>query len=876
MAWLGQGKYETGKWAMRHVGIEQMQGIPTSTLRTVLALLTLSAAAWPTSVLAQPVTATERVAADAQQDQPTPPVDSPPDVRTIQIAFPAQGNVPSIEPATYLFYIETRPSRPSENVWLEYDEQRVLSDFRNLWETGFIDDLTIEYNDEPYPNGVIGRNIIYNIEERERVRIVEFNGSEALERTKIEEMLVQAEATIQLDTFVDTALIQKAKTILRVMLAEAGYHDPVVTHSVDPVAGGPKRVRLVFTIEDGPEARLREIEFAGNEDQSDRTLRKQMTANRLPFPIWPFNWFMKRGTYKEHRFAEDAEAIILHYRNLGYVRAQIGQPELTTLENSEDGLKRYVKMRIPIEEDVRYRLGDLTFDGTEVARADAVRAQFEIEEGDYYNEKVIREGIERLQMMYGAIGYMEFVAFPDLAPRDQVEEADGSFRRLDVPPVVDVVIRAEEGEQYFVKRIDFSGNTTTHDKVIRRELQVFEGAVFDTERLKISVRRLNQLGYFLPLEEDAVDVEKSEEEGSEGEVNLRFPLEEQNRNQISFGAGVSEWDGFFAHLAFGTSNFLGRGTALTLNLMHGTRAQNLVLGVTENFVLNSNVAAGASVYKTKLEWTGQFTQKSVGANFNVSKPIANFTRLSFGYSFEGTTVSDLNPLFMDPLLLQYNPYLQDSLLLGMGGRRTVSKVTPGFIHNTVNHPIFPSAGKRIVLAFEYAGVGGNTSFYSPRIETVWYIPHTPATSFGLRFESEYKVAFGDTTTLPIFERLYLGGEYSIRGFDLRTVGPRDAATGLVLGGDKSLLFTGEYIITVAEPARLVLFYDTGQVQEAGKGFALKDLKTSTGAEVRFLMPVMNIPLRLIFAYNPQRSGVLDNNFRPEGTFNFRFVVGASF
>ena len=173
MAWLGQGKYETGKWAMRHVGIEQMQGIPTSTLRTVLALLTLSAAAWPTSVLAQPVTATERVAADAQQDQPTPPVDSPPVVRTIQIAFPAQGNVPSIEPATYLFYIETRPSRPSENVWLEYDEQRVLSDFRNLWETGFIDDLTIEYNDEPYPNGVIGRNIIYNIEERERVRIVE-------------------------------------------------------------------------------------------------------------------------------------------------------------------------------------------------------------------------------------------------------------------------------------------------------------------------------------------------------------------------------------------------------------------------------------------------------------------------------------------------------------------------------------------------------------------------------------------------------------------------------------------------------------------------------------------------------------------------------
>ena len=862
---------------MWRVVTKELEGTVQTATKAVLAwriVAVLSVGLCPMAVLAEPVTTALQPAAEAQQAEAMPPTGSVPVVRTIQIAFPAQGNVPSIEPSTYLFYIETRPSRPSEDVWLEYDEERVIDDFRNLWATGFLDDLSIEYNDEPYPNGVVGRNIIYNMEERERVRIVEFIGSDELDRTKIEEMLVQAETTIQLDTFIDTGLIKKAKTILQVMLAEEGHHSPVITHTIEAVAGGPKRVRLTFNIEDGPETRIREIVFAGNEEQSDRVLRGQMKANKVPMKIWPLNFFFRRGTFKEHRFAEDADGIIQHYRRLGYVRAQVGQPELTTLEDSGDGNKRYVRMRIPVSEGVRYRIGELTFEGVEIMRQDAVRRQFDIDEGDYYNEKVIRDGIERAQMMYGASGYMEFVAFPDLSLRDQVQEDDGSIRRIDAPPIVDVTIRVEEGEQYFVGRIDFSGNTTTRDKVVRRELRVFEGGVFNTEMLKISVRRLNQLGYFIPLEEDAVDVEKSEEK--DNEVNLNIPLEEQNRNEITFGMGYSEWDGFFGQLSFGTSNFIGRGETLNLSLQHGQWSKNYVIGFTEPFLFDRNIAAGFSVYKTKLNWIGQFTQSSMGANLNVSKPIAMFTRMSFGYAYERSKVSDLAPAFSNPRLLQYNPYLTDSLLLGTDGARTVSKWVPGIIHNTIDHPIFPSAGKRIITSLEFAGPGGNTKFYKPRLETIFYVPHTPGTSFGFRLDTQYIKPIGDTTYIPLFERIYLGGEYSIRGFDLRTVGPRDEASGLVLGGTKSVLLSAEYLITLAQPVRLVLFYDTGQVQGTGVDFTYGDFKTSTGAEIRFLMPVMNVPMRLIFAYNPQRSGVLDNNFRPEGRFNFRFAVGAPF
>ena len=804
---------------------------------------------------------------------PQPPDGSPPVVRGIEIAFPAQGNVPSIEPGTYLYYIKTRPSRPSEDVWLPYDEQMVLDDFRALWATGFLDDLSIEYHDEPYPNGVIGRNVVYNMEERERVRVVEFLGSEKLDRANIEEALGQMEAQIQLDTFVDAALLRKVKEVLAIMLAEEGYQSPDVTHQVTAVAGGPKRVRVTFNIEDGPKTKIRDITFAGNEQISSRALRKQMKANTKP-KMWPLSWFSSAGTYKEHRFPEDAEAIIKYYRDRGYIRSQVGQPQLTTIEDSVDGAERWVEMRIPITEGERYRIGTFELEGVTILREDALRAQFDLQEGDFYSQEKVREGIERAQALYGAGGYMEFLARPDLVPRDEAEGDNGDLEPTDGPPIVDVTLVAEEGEQYFVKRISFAGNTTTRDHVIRREMRLYEGGVFNTEALKISIRRINQLGYFFPVEEDSPEVEKAD--GEDNQVEVMLQLEEQNRNQISFGAGVSQFEGFFGQLSYTTSNFLGRGNTMTVAAQGGSRAKNFVVGFTEPYLFNRPISGSTSLFKQEFRFIGQFTQSTVGGTATVGLPLADFTRMFLTYSYEEVRVKELNPLFTDPRVLQNNPFLQDSLLIGLGGHRTVSKVTPSFIHNTIDNPVFPNSGRRLTAQFEFAGVGGNTNFYKPRVEGIWYLRQSQRTSVGLRLEAEYIAPFGGTVQLPIFERLFLGGEYSIRGFDLRSVGPRDVNTGLVLGGNKSLLFNGEYLIQIAQPVRLIFFYDTGQVADTGVGFALGEFKTSTGAELRFLMPVMNVPFRLIFAYNPQRSGVLDNSFRPETAFNFRFAVGSGF
>jgi outer membrane protein assembly factor BamA len=268
------------------------------------------------------------------------------------------------------------------------------------------------------------------------------------------------------------------------------------------------------------------------------------------------------------------------------------------------------------------------------------------------------------------------------------------------------------------------------------------------------------------------------------------------------------------------------------------------------------------------------------------------------YSYQRVQVTEINEAYLDPVVLARNPFLADSLLIGQNGERVVSKVTPSIVYNTVDQPIFPTSGRRLTAAIDLAGLGGNTNFYKPTFEAVQYWHQASRLTLGMRGQVQFIHNFHGAQDIPIFEKLFLGGEYSVRGFDIRSIGPQDPVTGLVLGGNKSLLFNVEEQITIAGPVRLIFFYDAGEVQPGpeihgapafvpdgvsiqpvvapGKGFNLQDFKTSTGTEVRFFMPVLNVPFRLIFAWNPRRAGVLDNTLQPQSAFQFRFAVGSTF
>ena len=829
--------------------------------------------------------------AAGQPSAKLPPAGSPPLVRFIQLSFPTQGDVSVIEPQTYLYYIQAQVSRPSDGVWVPYDEKTekiLVDDFQRLWGTNFLEDLSIEVVDDPYPNGVVGKRIIYKMEERQRVKIVDYEGSKKVEQSKIDDKLKEESLQIRLDTFIDPGLIRRVEGVVRGLMSEKGYQYAEVTHTIKEMPGGPKLVHLTFDIKEGPKVKIKRLDFDGNKALSDGALTKQMKENR---PEHWLSWITGRGTYQEAKFEEDADRITENYRNKGYIAARIGTPEIKVLNDTKDGKTRYIELKVPVVEGDRYRIGSFAFDGNTVVKSEVLRQLFKVQEGDYYSEKKVRKGMQQARDLYGAGGYWEFTGYPDLKPRnmpnpEQANDPQAIEAARKQPAIVDVTMRLQQGEQYFVNRITFVGNTTTRDNVIRREFRLLENGVFNSESLKFSVRRINQLGYFKPIEEDPNNPKVEKTPGQKNKVDVTLKFEEQNRNQLTFGAGVSQFEGFFGQLSFQTANFLGRGESVTFSVLAGSQVQNYQLAFSEPFLFDRPINAGIDLFKREIRYYYSYTQASTGGNIIVGWPLRDFTRMFMSYTLQVEQVKDINEVFLNPDVINRNPFLADALLIGEGGRRTVSQVSPSIVHNTIDNPIFPNAGKRLTVGLDFAGIGGDVNFIKPRTEAVFWKPIGPQRrfTFGVRGELDYVHPFGSTNSenLPIFERLFTGGEYSVRGYDIRSIGPRDVGTPeqpgtfIVLGGNKLALFNTEFHYAIAGPFRVLGYFDAGQVQDFGQKFRMDEFVMSTGAEVRFFMPVLNVPFRLIYAHNMNRDGVYDNNLRPVKADTFRFAVGSTF
>ena len=324
-----------------------------------------------------------------------PPAGSKPIVWLLAPCFPKQGNVSVIDPNTYAYYIQTPRSRPSENLWIHWDrssEQALMDDFKRLWATQFLDDLAIEVQDYTFSNGVVGKVVIYNMEERQRVKIVDYVGSKNIEMTKVDEKLKETSSTIRIDSFLNQSSIQKVKSVIREMMAEKGYQFVKVRHETKEMPGGPKLVHLSFVIDDGPKVKIGSVDFVGNKALGDFSLRRQLKTNK---PKGFFGWITGGGAYQEAKYEEDAGRLEEHYRNHGYIGARVGEAELRYLEDSPDRQTRWVQLRIPITEGNRYRVGDFTFDGNTVVKGDYLRTLFKLKTRQFYSVKSFERGSRR-------------------------------------------------------------------------------------------------------------------------------------------------------------------------------------------------------------------------------------------------------------------------------------------------------------------------------------------------------------------------------------------------------------------------------------------------------------------------------------------------
>ena len=629
-----------------------------------------------------------------------------------------------------------------------------IQDFKRLWATGFLDDLSIETTDYTFANGAIGKIVVFRMEERQRIKIVDYKGSTHLEQSKLEERLRELDLQIRIDTFVDESRIRRIKTVIVEMLAELGFPEAAIATQLRALPGGPKSVHLTFDINEGPQTRIRTIAFDGNAAFPDGRLASAMRHNQtkrwLPIPRFG-------STYKQTGFEEDADRIVSFYRDRGYLAARVGQPAISTSEDSANGKSRWVAMTIPVTEGPRHRLGELTVEGNTSVPGEYLASFFKIRKGEVYSEKVIREGLNKARELYGALGRFEFTAYPDLRTY-----ANGS------DSIVDVTIRVQEGPRYVINRITLVGNTTTRDQVVRRELRVYEGGVFNAEALKMSIRRLNQLGYFKPLEEQKnIQVEKTANDP--GKVDLTLKVEEQNRNQISFGAGMSETYGLFVNAAYATTNFLGKGETLSLNVETGSRSNNYQVSLTEPYVFDRPISIGASLFSRKTQYflvssSPEYSEVREGASLTSGVPLRSFSRLFTGYTYEiihtassealrtsresqtdstntatSTSTVTVTTASGTTTYTSTTPQSPTFNFLTEDGRHTESRIDPTFVFDTVDSPFMPRRGMRVTAGSRVAGgfLRGTVNYLRPEGEWIAYIPHTRRTAVGLRGQAGY-------------------------------------------------------------------------------------------------------------------------------------------
>jgi outer membrane protein assembly factor BamA len=428
----------------------------TSLLRVGLALALLALAAGPAAAqaAAPPVGPQATQVAPCPELPPAqlPPAGSPTLLRCVQlVAHPVNETI--VDGATYGYHIKTPLPNPAERRFPAYDEASILADFTNLWRTNFLDNLWVEVFDEPYPNGVQGKHVVFHIEERARVKVVDFVPEPAtdklkVELSKIDAALAENNVEIRLDSFVDAAAIRRVTGLVRDLYAELGYTDPIITADVTELPEGPKLVHLTFKIDPGPKVRIAELVFDGNEAFGDGKLRGKMKDNKQRSAI--LGMLPSGGDYHASKFDADIELVSEFYRNEGYSRAHLGAPQIEVLETSEDGKTQDIRVKVPVDEGLQYRIGNFEITGDATLRHDAVRALFDIKEGDQFSLKKLRKGFEKASELYGKFGFWQWQPIPDLSYRGIDPTSGQPIGETPPEPIVDVTLRMQEGKQFFV------------------------------------------------------------------------------------------------------------------------------------------------------------------------------------------------------------------------------------------------------------------------------------------------------------------------------------------------------------------------------------------------------------------------------------------
>lgn len=845
------------------------------------------------------------------------PVQEEPPQRIEEVRIVGNRRIPE---STILYYIQTKENDP-------YNEQQILRDFRNLLNTNFFSDARVLLQE-----GETGYIVIFEVNERPLIRAIEYQGMKSFKESDVLERFRDMKVGLTRDSPFDEAKLPKARQALRLLLELNGRPLGTVDIEVEPITSSS--VKIIFKIDEGPKVRIGKIDFVGNTVFTDEELRDALELNKERGLI---SLFKGQDKYIPDRLEYDLQVNLLgKYREKGYMMAKVGEPKVEIVEGPRGLLLGFRKTKqqyyvtVPIEEGEQFRIGKFEVTGLQTFSPEMVKKGFGLKEGDILNYKRLKDATEELKKLYSTLGFLDMDALPDINPNLEKK-------------TVDITINVTEGKRYIVNQINFVGNTKTRDKTLRREFLLEEKQEFDGKLLDLSIRRLNQLGFLEKIEEDDYEVIKRPDEG---EVDVLVKVKEQSQQSIGVTGGVSGISGSFFGVNYSTNNFRGRGEQIDVQVLTGTRTFNYMFSYTQPYFLDTRMSLGMSIYNQRIRYDTYalyfglispddniplYTQRTRGFSISSSYPLGRWMRGGLSYTFQNIKIDEISGVFEDFALNQLIGFTPGGNVEDARKGIFRSEITPSFIINTKNAYFGATDGSLLRVEVPIAGgpLGGTFNLIRPYVEYQLFRPDRILSggrnTFAFRIRATHIIPYGKLPdggpmTAPFFERIFTGGEFSLRGFDLRSVSPWaitraplldssgnpliDPATGLPtiseqlipVGGDTSLLATAEYRIPIAGPVQVVAFMDFGTATVLReKNLVLFGPRTSidllentndvwrmsVGGEFQFIMPMINQPFRLIFGYNPLRmtAPVVYNGIEwtlRDVKTNFTFSVGYNF
>ena len=691
---------------------------------------------------------------------------------------------------------------------------QISKDVEQIYGLGEFKDIRVETR-----QGSEGMEVVFIVEEIPSIGNVLFYGNKEIEDSEMLELLEfkRGEAFQQ-------HMTTEAKEQIKSLYHEKGFFFA----KVDAISkkSDKKQMDIHIRVREGEKIGIKNIRFFGNKNFSAKELSDQIETKA---ETW-ISFLDESGIYKKDILKLDVFRLEGYYQDNGYLRARVQEPKINI-----DKKNKEINISISIEEGSKYRVGKITSNSDDTVSATDVLKALQMKTGDVYSLSKVRAGVMSIGDIYSERGY----AYADVNPITKINENSRT---------VDVSIEVDRGRKVYVGEITVIGNTRTLDNVIRREFRLKEGELFDSVKLRRSKQRLNNLQFF---EDVKIDTRRGKESDL---VDITTTVTERQTGSVNVGAGFSSSENLIFNAGISQNNFMGTGRRLVFSTNLSSRRTDFNLSFTDPRIFDTTMSGGVDAFNRKTNYYSYKARKT-GGGLRLGKSLSEYDWAGINYNLANTEITDV---------VKATSYLKNE-------KRITSRVSPSFIRDTRDNFMNPSSGSRHVVRFDMAGLGG-TKFHRMSYETSHYWPIVGKLVGMLHGSISWADGYGGDD-LPSFEKYYMGGPKSLRGYTIKNVGPKDGS-GNPLGGNQSLLLNAELQYPFTKGFRGFLFYDRGNLYGGGNDTSttsttwdLAKMRDSIGAGVRFLSPFGPIG----FAY-----GIKLDQATGEESGEFHFSAGNSF